>query len=120
MQRATQPARGEDRIVVVGSLATRELAKARIPDIRVDDRDGGAGEITESQAEVDDHGRHGDLVVARHEADDPDAIVVNAMRDARAGRLDLADASSVEPHADRREDGVVFADRSGGRFVWHR
>jgi hypothetical protein len=100
-------------------LALGDFSKGGIADVSVDDGDCRTREVTESEAEVNDHGRDGHVVTRRYKADDADSFVVNSSRNSRACGFDAAHRGVVELDADRREERIVITRRDFGT-VWHR
>ena len=88
---------------MVRPLAFGDFGKGWIADVCVDDRDCRTREVTESEAEVNDYGRDGDVVIRRYKADDADSFVVNSPRNSRACGFDVTHRGVVELDADGRE-----------------
>lgn len=103
---------------MVGPLAFRDFRQRGVADVCIDDRDCRTREITESEAEVDNHGRNRDVVTRRDETDDADSFIVDSSRNPRACGFDVTHGGVVELDADRREQRIVAY---GGGFgtVWH-
>jgi hypothetical protein len=56
---------------------------------------------------MDQYRRHRHLVVTRHETDDTQALIVDATRDHRARRTQLAHVRIIETQTERCEHSVV-------------
>lgn len=96
-------------------LTFGDVSQCGIADIRVDDGDGRAGQIAEREPEVNDHGRHGDAVVTRHEAHDAKSLAVDPARDPCARRLHVTHPRTIKAHPDRSEDRIVRFGSGGIR-----
>lgn len=96
-------------------LTFREVGQPGIADVRVDDRDGRAGEITECEAEVNDHRWHRDAVVTRHEPDHAKTLAVDPARDPCARRLHVTHPRTIKAHPDRSEHRIVRFGSGGIR-----
>ena len=98
-------------------LTLGDFSKCWIADVSVDNRDRRTREITESEAEVDNHGRDRDVVTRRYETHDADSFVVNSSRNSRACGFDVTHGRVVELDADRCKESIVSRDIG---TVWHR
>jgi hypothetical protein len=105
---------------MVRPLAFGDFGKGWIADVCVDDRDCRTREVTESEAEVNDHGRDGNVVTRGDKSDDADSFIVNSSRNSRACGFDVTHRRVVELDADRREERIVITRRRDFGTVWHR
>lgn len=104
---------------MVCPLSFGDFSQGWIADVSVDHGNCRTCEITESQPEVNDHGRNGDVIARGDKSDDADSLIVDSARNPRACGFDVTHRGAVELDADRREERIVITRRDFGT-VWHR
>ena len=119
-QIAAEPAGREHRAFVVDGLAPGQVEESGVPDVRVDDGDGRAGQGLQREAELDQHRRNGYLVIGGNEADHAELVVVQLPSNAGAGRPHVAVAITTDRDADAGEQRVVVRVGHAGSLCANR